>query len=126
VPEDPKRATSGAIFFILDKWYNIFMSMEELKHKIIPILRANNVEYAAVFGSVARGDAGPNSDVDILVRFGKDISLLDHIGVAYELQDSLGKKVDLVTERSLSKYLAPVIKKDLQILYGQTARSDLL
>lgn len=102
------------------------MSIEEISRKIIPVLRANGIEYAAIFGSTARGESKPDSDLDILVRFSKDISLLDHIGVAYELQDTLQKKVDLVTERSVSKYLAPNIKKDLKVLYGNGQRHDLL
>ena len=44
------------------------MDIEEIRNKITPILRDNNIEYAAVFGSVARGEDGPNSDVDVLVR----------------------------------------------------------
>jgi hypothetical protein len=80
----------------------------------------------AVFGSVARGEAKPNSDVDVLVRFSKDISLLDHIGIAYELEDAIGQKVDLITERSLKKYVVPNVKKDLRVFYGQGQRQDLL
>ncbi len=91
----------------------------------MPILHANGVEYAAIFGSAARGQTTPNSDVDILVRFNKPISLLDHIGVAQELEDILRQKVDLITEQSLNKYVVPNVKKDLIVLYGQGQRSDL-
>ncbi len=101
------------------------MTIKELKTKANPILRRSGVEYAAVFGSVARGEAGTDSDIDILVRFGKDISLLDHIGAAYALQDSLGQKVDLITEGSLIEDIVPNIKKDLKVLYGRATRPDL-
>ena len=100
-------------------------TIEDIRTKAIPILRANGVEYAALFGSAARGEARGSSDIDMLVRFSQDISLLDHIGVAYELADALGRKVDLVTERSLTKLLAPHVKRDLKVLYGQGQRSDL-
>lgn len=101
------------------------MNIEEIKIKAIPILRANGVEYAAVFGSAARGEARPDSDVDLLVRFGKDISLLDHIGAAYQLQDLLGRRVDLITEGSLIEDAIPKVKEDLKVLYGTATRPDL-
>lgn len=101
------------------------MTIEELKVKIMPILRANGVEYAAVFGSAARGQVRPDSDIDILVRFDRDISLLDHIGIAQTLEDLLQQKVDLITERSLSKYAAANVKRDIKVLYGNGQRQDL-
>ncbi|MDP3994024.1 MAG: nucleotidyltransferase family protein [bacterium] len=102
------------------------MSFEEIRKKITPILKNRGAEYAAVFGSAARGEAKPGSDVDVLVRFGGDISLLDHIGIAYELGDTIGRNVDLITEQSLSKHVAPNVKKDLKVLYGTGQRQDLL
>ncbi len=102
------------------------MSIQEISQKITPILQANGVEYAALFGSAARGETRPDSDVDILVRFRETPSLLGHIGIAYALRDLLQRKVDLVTERSLSKYMAPNVKKDLKVLYGHGQRPDLL
>ncbi len=101
------------------------MTIEESREKVIPILRANGVEYAAVFGSVARGQAGPDSDIDILVRYTQTPGLLDHIGLAQTLEDALHAKVDLITEKSLKESVAPFVKEDLLILYGQTQRPDL-
>ncbi len=102
------------------------MSFEEIRKKITPILKARGAEYAAIFGSAARGDLKPDSDVDVLVRFQNDISLLDHIGISYELGDTIGQKVDLITENSLNKHVAQNVKKDLKVLYGQGQRQDLL
>lgn len=101
------------------------MSTEEIRNKITTILKNHGAEYVAIFGSVARGEFHPGSDVDVLVRFGRDISLLDHIGIAYELEDAIGQKVDLITERSLSEHVVPNVKKDLQVLYGRVQRPDL-
>ena len=101
------------------------MTLEEIKAKATPILRANSVEYAAVFGSVARGQLRPDSDIDLLVRYSKVPGLLGHIGLAQTLEDALHSKIDLVTERSLKKSLAQFVKKDLHVLYGETVRSDL-
>ena len=101
------------------------MTLEEIRNKIATILRTHGAEYVAVFGSLARGQNRPDSDIDILVRFEKDISLLDHIGIAQELEDVLQQKVDLITERSLHKDVVPYVIKDLMVLYGTAARPDL-
>jgi predicted nucleotidyltransferase len=58
-----------------------------------------------VFGSAARGDAGPASDVDLLVEMEPGRSLLDFVGLWQELEDLLGLKVDLVSEGGISPYL---------------------
>ena len=54
-----------------------------------------------IFGSVARGEAGPDSDVDVLVEFEKGRSLFDHAGLLLDLEAILGCKVDVVSERGL-------------------------
>ncbi|WP_129630620.1 nucleotidyltransferase family protein [Candidatus Oscillochloris fontis] len=54
-----------------------------------------------IFGSVARGEAGPASDIDLLVALADDRSLLDLIGLWQDLEDLLGCKVDVITERGL-------------------------
>ncbi|MGO1627827.1 MAG: nucleotidyltransferase domain-containing protein [Microbacterium sp.] len=54
-----------------------------------------------VFGSVARGDAGPNSDVDLLVTLGPNASLLDLVGMRQDAGDVLGIPVDVVPDDSL-------------------------
>ena len=59
----------------------------------------------SLFGSVLREDFGPQSDVDVLVRFaeGADWSLLDHVAMQEELAGILGRKVDLVSLRGLER-----------------------
>jgi uncharacterized protein len=58
-----------------------------------------------VFGSVARGETGPESDVDFLVDLDPDRTLMDLGGLLMDLQDLLGRKVDLVTEKALHWYI---------------------
>jgi uncharacterized protein len=101
------------------------MTVDEIGRKITPVLRANDVEFAALFGSAARGDSRADSDVDILVRYSKAPGLFAHIGLAQALEDALRTKVDLVTENSLNKSLAAALKNDLQIVYGESKRQDL-
>jgi len=70
--------------------------IKEIEQKILPILRSYNIDKAAFFGSAARGETDKNSDVDILVKIGQEIGLLEFIGLKLELEKALGRKVDLV------------------------------
>ncbi len=93
------------------------MSLALDMNKIIEICRQHDVSWLGVFGSVARGDATEESDVDLLVRFTKPISLLSHIAVEDRLADALGRKVDLVTEDALSPYIRDQVMRDLKVIY---------
>lgn len=75
-------------------------------------MRATASGISGVFGSVARGESGPNSDLDLLVDLEPGRSLLDIIGAKQDLEDLLGRRVDIVTERSLSPYVREGITKD--------------
>ena len=70
-----------------------------------------------LFGSSARGEASPKSDVDLLVEFSEEKSLLDLVRIERELSQALGMKVDLLTEKSVSPYLINDIKKEAKVLY---------
>jgi len=71
--------------------------IEEIKKKIVRILRKNKVVRAGIFGSYARGEQTKDSDVDILVEIDDDkMSLLGLIGLEMELKKILGREVDLI------------------------------
>ena len=65
-----------------------------------------------VFGSCARAQDGPASDLDLLVDLAPGRSLLDLIAIKQDLEDLLGRPVDVATERSLSPYVRESILKD--------------
>lgn len=88
------------------------MISQEQKEIIIQCLSPYKPKKLGVFGSYARGENSPTSDLDILVEFGVRINLFDLIGLEQDLSDSLGFKVDLVTERALSPYVRPYVEKD--------------
>ncbi|MEE8275520.1 MAG: nucleotidyltransferase family protein [Alphaproteobacteria bacterium] len=71
------------------------------RDEILRIAAEHGARNLRVFGSVARGDAGPESDLDILVELEDGRSLFDMGGLLMDLQDLLGCKVDVVTERGL-------------------------
>lgn len=79
--------------------------MQPVREKIIDILRRNDVRKASFFGSIVRGEMTDQSDVDLLVEFEGRKSLLDLSGLKIELEDALGRKVDVVTYRSLHPLL---------------------
>jgi len=90
--------------------------IEEVKRKILPILRRYGVKKVGLFGSCVRGDVRDNSDVDILVEIGKDISLLDFVGLKLELEEKLRKKVDLVEYSTIKSILKDEILKEQEII----------
>ncbi len=83
--------------------------IEQISDKIIPILKNHHVVKAGIFGSAARGQMGSKSDVDILVEIPGDISLLEFAGIKIELEEALGRNVDLVEYGALKA----VIKDDV-------------
>jgi predicted nucleotidyltransferase len=93
------------------------MTIEEVKQKASPILKRHGVTYAAVFGSLARGEDHPQSDIDILVRLGRPTGMVGYMQLIESLEERLHKKVDLVTEQSLNKYVRPHVLPDLKTIY---------
>ncbi len=91
--------------------------LAKYRKKIALVAKANHVKYLALFGSHARGEQTKNSDVDFLVEFSKPIGLIHLIHTEHELEDVIGKKVDLVTKAGLSKYVKPYIQDDLTTIY---------
>jgi hypothetical protein len=81
------------------------MGIDELlkaqRQAILEIAAQHGASNVWVFGSVARGEARPDSDVDLLVSFAGRHSLLDRIAIKQDLEDLLGRPVDVVTEKSL-------------------------
>ncbi len=73
----------------------------EKRAEILRIAAQYGARNVRVFGSVARGDAGPSSDVDFLVEMEPGRSLLDLGGLLMDLQGLLSCKVDVVTEKGL-------------------------
>lgn len=95
------------------------MRVEEIKEKIESTLQNHNIAFAGVFGSVARGEDTPASDVDVLVRFKSTQGLVALIKLEQELSKALGRNVDIVTEKALHPLIKQNILRDLQTLYGE-------
>jgi len=88
------------------------MGIKEIKKKIIPILRRYGVKKAGIFGSVVRGEATQKSDIDILVEIERDISLLDFVRLQLEIEEVLGRKVDLGEYDTIKPLIKDTILKE--------------
>lgn len=82
------------------------------------ICRHNNISYLGLFGSFVRGEETQNSDVDLLVKFGVPVGYFTLVDVQNAFQAYFNRKVDLVTEKAISKYMRPGIMKEVKTLYG--------
>src|SRR5215210_5831825 len=99
------------------------MLTQEQKNIILHILAPFQPNLVGIFGSLARGDAKPGSDLDILVNFTKRLSLLDLIDMEDQLSISLKCKVDLVTESSVHPRIKKPSRKTSSILIDAKGQS---
>jgi len=76
-----------------------------LKEDILRIVRKHNADKVYVFGSCARGEDTPESDVDLLVDFNQNASLFDQVYIQNEMHSLLECKVDVVSRRGLHPYI---------------------
>ncbi len=97
------------------------MNIEEIKKRILPIVRKHEVQKASLFGSFVRGEQTEDSDIDILVEFKdrENKTLLDLVGLELELQEILNRKVDVLTYRSIHPFLKDYILKEQEVFYEE-------
>jgi predicted nucleotidyltransferase len=79
--------------------------LQEYRDEILALALRHGARNVRVFGSLARGEGGEKSDLDLLVNLEKGRSLLDLVGLKRDLEQLVQRPVDVVTERSLSPYL---------------------
>lgn len=83
---------------------------------IINTLKPFHPKKIGVFGSYARGENTDKSDLDLLVEFGVQLSLLDLVGLEQDLSEHLCIKVELITQGGLSPYIRPYVEKDYKAI----------
>ena len=86
--------------------------LKSKREELLRIATQHGAKNVRIFGSVARGDAGPNSDVDFLVEMEPGRSLLDMGGLLMDLQDLLGCQVDIVEPEGLHWYIRDTVLKE--------------
>lgn len=92
------------------------MTLVELVHEkreeIQRIAAAHGAHNVRVFGSVARGESGPDSDIDLLIEAGSTTSSWFPAGLILDLEDLLGRRVQVVTEKGLNPYLRDQVLRE--------------
>lgn len=92
-------------------------TIADIKQRVVPILARHGAKRAGLFGSVVRGELRPDSDIDVLVELADDLSLLDVVGIAQELEDALGRPVDLVEYEAIKPLIKErILAEEVQIL----------
>ncbi len=91
-------------------------SISDIKKIVIPILKSYGVKRAAFFGSLVRGGLKEDSDIDILIKFKGNKSLLDLIDLKFKLENALGRNVDVLTYDSIHPLLKNKILKEQKVI----------
>jgi len=94
------------------------MKKNRILEKIAQALKEQGATKVAIFGSYARGEERPESDIDVIVEFSERKSLLELVKIERELSETLGIKVDLLTEKSISPYLIDIVRQEMEVIYG--------
>ena len=87
---------------------------------LVELCRRYSIKELSLFGSAARGEMGPESDVDIMVEFepGVRIGLIRFESLVEELELLAERRVDLVTKRGLKPWVRPEVLKDARVIYA--------
>lgn len=97
-------------------WTVYMVSLEELRHAkraaIIDLARRHGARSIRVYGSVARGQASDSSDLDLLVEWEPDRSLLDVVSLKQDLEDLLGVAVDIGSEAGLHWFIRDEVLRE--------------
>ena len=90
--------------------------LKKIKPKLVRILKRNGIKKAGIFGSYARGDHNKNSDLDVLVMPTKGMGFA-FFGLQIELEEKLGRKVDLVSYKAIRQELKNrILKEEVRII----------
>lgn len=85
--------------------------------KLIDVCRNNGARKVALFGSFVRGEAGPDSNIDLIVAFLRPTGLIAFVKLERELSEAMGRKVDLLTEQSINPHLRTQILSEQRVIY---------
>ncbi len=90
--------------------------IRDRREAILEIASRYGAHNVRIFGSVARGDATPDSDLDLIVRFDPGRSLLDHGGLVMELRELMKMKVDVIDEEAMrERFRSHVLKEAIPL-----------
>jgi len=97
------------------------MSKEEIKKKIIEAVKSSPyrdyIQSISLFGSYLHGVQNSDSDIDLIVRLKRGVGLFKFVGIQQDLEEKLGRGVDLVTPDGLSKYIKKEVLSEAKKVY---------
>ena len=93
-------------------------TVAEIIEKVSKTARQYGVQRAYLYGSYARGEARPDSDIDLCIEKGKIRTLLELSGFCQDLEETLENKVDVITATGISDNFKKQIEKDMILVYG--------
>ena len=91
---------------------DIYTLVADKRSEILAVAERYGITNVRVFGSVARHEARPDSDLDLLVTFGPGTSLLDHAGFQMDLEDLLGIRVEVASDRGLRDRIRATVMQE--------------
>jgi len=94
------------------------MNKDDVYRDIADHLKQEGAIKVAIFGSYINDEEKPESDIDVLVTFSETKSLLELARIERELSETIGIKVDLITEGALSPYIKDTVHKEMKEVYG--------
>lgn len=99
--------------------YNISMDIQKTTAQITPIFKKYHVRQASLFGSIISGKFHKGSDVDVLVELPEKATLFDMLRVKVDLEEELGRKVDVVEYEGIKPALKDSILAHHVVIYKQ-------
>ncbi|MDR1314217.1 MAG: nucleotidyltransferase domain-containing protein [Deltaproteobacteria bacterium] len=94
-------------------------TVDDIKRIVVPIARQHGVERVWLFGSYARGEARPESDIDLLIEKGKIVGYFQLSGFYLELAEALGLELDLVIREDLWEEFIEQVTREEILIYDQ-------
>jgi len=94
------------------------LDKQKLYNEIIDFLKSKGATKVAVFGSYIRDEETQKSDLDLIVEFPEDMSLLKFVRIERELSEKIGIKVDLLTEEYISPYIIDNVRQQMKVIYN--------
>ena len=93
------------------------MNINQIKQVTDPVFKKHKITKASLFGSAVRGEIKSESDIDFLINPAQGTTLFDMVGIKVDLENSLGRPVDIVTYGGISPFLREQILKNQKVIY---------
>ena len=89
--------------------------------RLADFCRRNSITRLRIFGSVARGEERPDSDIDLIADFGVPVGFFEVIRAERELAEFFGRPVDLLTEPAISRFIRDAVLESAQVIFDGTS-----